>query len=93
MLALAHHIEDLVERGVLLDYADAARRLGLTRARMSQVMDLLVLAPRIQDAILAGSLRETERTLRRVARVTGWDQQCDAQSRGRCLDNDLASVD
>ena len=31
MLALAHHIEDLVERGVLLDYADAARRLGLAR--------------------------------------------------------------
>src|SRR6266850_591084 len=37
MLALAHHVEALVEDGVLADYAAAARLLGVTRARMSQV--------------------------------------------------------
>lgn len=75
MLALAHHIEDLVERGVLRDYADAARRLGLTRARMSQVMDLLMLAPEIQEGIVTGELRVTERGLRRVAQTDQWNHQ------------------
>ena len=40
MLALAHHVERLIEAGELTGYADAARGLGLTRARLTQVMNL-----------------------------------------------------
>ena len=46
---LALHVEWLIEDGELEDYADAARALGLTRARLTQVMNLLLLAPKIQS--------------------------------------------
>jgi len=75
MLALAHLIERLVEAGDLKDYADAARRFGLSRARVSQVLDLTLLAPRIQEAVLAGPVVVAERRLRNVARIPIWSQQ------------------
>ena len=74
-LALAHHVERLVEAGELAGYAEAARALGLTRARLTQVMNLLLLAPEIQEAILLGDMRATERSLRRVVREPVWAQQ------------------
>ncbi len=75
MLALAHHIERLVEAGELADYAAAARALGLTRARLTQVMSLLLLAPEIQERLLVGDLVVTERSLRAVLRVPEWAEQ------------------
>ena len=35
-LALAHHVDAAIERGDLASYAEAADRLGLTRARTSR---------------------------------------------------------
>lgn len=52
MLALAHKIQDAIDRGVVRDRAEVARRLGLTRARVTQIMDLLLLAPDLQEALL-----------------------------------------
>ena len=75
MLALAHHVERLVEAGELESYAAVARMLGLTRARMTQVMDLLLLAPEIQEGILTGGLRASERALRRAVGESAWEQQ------------------
>ena len=75
MFALAHHVERLVEAGELAGYAEAARALGLTRARLTQVMNLLLLAPEIQERVLAGELRGTERSLRRAALESDWDSQ------------------
>ncbi len=43
MLALASHIEHLVDQGAIKDYAHAAMLLGITRLRMTQVMNLLTL--------------------------------------------------
>ncbi len=37
MLALAHYVERLVDQGAVKSYADAARQLGVSRARMSQI--------------------------------------------------------
>ena len=74
-LALAHHVERLVEAGELAGYAEAAQALGVTRARLTQVMNLLLLAPEIQEAVMAGQLRVTERSLRRVVREPVWAQQ------------------
>ncbi|MFO1052239.1 MAG: hypothetical protein U1F36_08500 [Planctomycetota bacterium] len=51
-LALAHLIERLIELGMLRDYADAAERLGLTRARLTQVMDMLLLPIAEQEQLL-----------------------------------------
>lgn len=80
-LTLAHRIKALVRAGELRDYADAARRLGLTRARVTQLMNLLLLAPTIQEAILdlplvtAGRDPISERRLRPIVAVPDWNQQ------------------
>ena len=75
VLALAHFIERQVEAGELTGYAEAARGLGLTRARLTQVMNLLLLAPEIQGQVLLGRLDWTERRLRHVVRETSWRRQ------------------
>lgn len=74
-LALAHRIEALVEDGVLHDYAAAARMFGLTRGRMTQVMNLLLLAPEIQERSLLGTLAAPERRLRLALRSADWEAQ------------------
>ena len=73
-LALAHHVERLIEDGVLKDYAEAARLLGITRARMTQVTNLLNLSPRVQEAIVTGTLMLSERELRDVVRRVEWGE-------------------
>ncbi len=70
MLALAHHVEDLVEGGVLVSYAQAAAGLGITRARLAQVVRLLDLSPRVEVAIVLGETDVSERRLRGVAGET-----------------------
>ncbi len=52
LLALAHRFQKMVESGTVTDYAALARLGHVTRARMSQIMSLLHLAPDIQEAIL-----------------------------------------
>ncbi len=51
-LALAYFIEREIEAGRIRDYAEAARRLGMSRARMRYVMDLLGLVTSVQETIL-----------------------------------------
>ena len=75
MLALAHHVERLIETGELESYSAAAHALGLTRARLTQVMNLLLLAPAIQARILLGRLDASERALRVVGAEADWDRQ------------------
>ena len=81
LLALAHTIDGKVRTGEFKDLADAARRLGLTRARVSQITNLLLLAPEIQAAILdlspAGRGRDqiTERQLRPIVAEPDWNEQ------------------
>ena len=83
ILALAHKIDEMVRSGQFRDYADAARRLGLTRARLSQITNLLLLAPGIQEAILdlqpvtSGRDLVSERQLRSVVAEVEWDKQLD----------------
>ncbi len=77
LLALAHHVQRLIDAGRIADRAEVARRLHWTRARVSQVMDLLLLAPDIQETVLfleAGT-RVTERALRAVVRREDWREQ------------------
>ena len=77
LLALAHHVQRLIDAGRIADRAEVARRLRWTRARVSQVMDLLLLAPDTQEAVLfldAGS-HVTERALRAVVRHEDWREQ------------------
>ncbi len=52
MLALAHKIQQMIDRGCAGGQAAAAARLGLTRARVSQFMDLTLLPVARQEEIL-----------------------------------------
>ena len=75
MLALAHLIERRVESGELKDYAEAARTLGISRARMTQIMNLLVLSPKVQEAVLLGNGRRSERNVRDILGKPSWQHQ------------------
>jgi ParB-like chromosome segregation protein Spo0J len=80
MLALAHTLEAAIRTGKLRDQAEAARRLGLTRARMTQLLALLQLAPDLQERVLCleavdGREPVTERDLRPVTRALCWADQ------------------
>ena len=74
-LALAHHVEALIANGELAGLADAAKRLGLTRARMTQIADMTLLAPEIQSAIALGEVSPNDRQLRAVLRHPIWIEQ------------------
>src|SRR5262245_21972611 len=52
LMALALRFEELVRSGVVRDYAELARLGQVSRARMTQIMNLLHLAPDIQEQIL-----------------------------------------
>lgn len=75
MLALAYFIEKTIEDGTLADYAHAARVLQLSRARLSQVLNLKLLAPSIQAQILTGEIQTWERVLRKVLQTPVWKEQ------------------
>ena len=51
-MALAIHFQDMIQRREARDYADLARLGCLTRERMSQIMELVWLAPDIQQDIV-----------------------------------------
>lgn len=80
-LALAHEIERRIRTGAIKDLADAARAFGLTRARVTQIANLTLLAPAIQEEILAmpkvtaGRDPITERTLRAIVASAVWSKQ------------------
>jgi|SRR5579871_1406810 len=81
LLALAHHFEQLLQTGAVEDYAGLARLGHVSRARITQIMNLLDLAPRIQERLLgmdrnAGAADWiTERDLRRIVGEVRWDRQ------------------
>ncbi|MCH7781130.1 MAG: hypothetical protein IH848_09800 [Acidobacteria bacterium] len=86
LLGLAHRIDGMIRDGELDDLADAARRLNLTRARVTQITNLLLLAPEIQAAILdlppitEGRDPITERQLRVIVTRPDWADQISAWS-------------
>jgi hypothetical protein len=92
MLAVAHKIRRAIERGELRDQAEAARRLGLTRARLTQILDLTLLAPNLQEEILflkviGGVEPLRERALRGVVRVSQWAAQRAVDPPGRHIES------
>lgn len=77
MLALAYLVELEIESGRCRDYVAAAERLGITRARMTQIANLATLSPEIQELVLTNDLDATERDLREIATEIGWENQID----------------
>lgn len=81
LMALAIRLDGLIRDGVVADQAELARLGHVSRARLTQVMNLLCLAPDIQEAILFLPATErgrdgvTEKQLRPIAATPSWSKQ------------------
>jgi hypothetical protein len=81
LLALAHRFKSLLQDGVVRDYAELGRLGHVTRARVSQIMALLFLAPDLQEEILflaptvQGRDRVQMRHLLPITAVVDWKKQ------------------
>ena len=78
MLALGHRIDREVRDGLFKDQATAARHYGLTRARVTQLLNLTLLAPAIQEKIIDSGQGLSERALRSIAANPVWQLQIQA---------------
>lgn len=81
LMALAIHCDRLVRSGEVKDFAEVARLAGITRARMSQITNLLNLAPEIQEELLylprvtSGRDPVGEQHLRAITLLSNWEEQ------------------
>lgn len=81
LMALAIRFDQLLQEGQVADQSELARLAHVTQPRMTQIMNLLHLAPDIQEELLnlppveVGADPITERDLRPLARLVGWQQQ------------------
>lgn len=81
LMALAIRFDNLIQAGEVTDYADLARLGRVTRARVTQIMNLLMLAPDIQEEILfmprvsIGRDPVHLRQLQPIALVPDWRKQ------------------
>src|SRR5689334_11261346 len=81
LLALAIRLEQLVQARVIVNYAALAALGHVSRARVTQILNLLLLAPDIQEALLF--LPPTERgrdpihlrQLQPLAQIADWGKQ------------------
>ena len=81
LMALAIRFDALLRDGIVADQAELARLGHVTRARLTQIMNLLQLAPDIQEALLflpetvRGRDPISERDLRSIAATPSWKKQ------------------
>jgi len=81
LMALAIRFGDLMRSGEVTSYAELARLGRVTRARMTQVMAILGLAPDLQEEVLflprtvKGRDRVQLRHLLPIATLSDWRQQ------------------
>ncbi|WP_197534915.1 hypothetical protein [Symmachiella dynata] len=81
LMALAVRFEGLLNDGVVANQAELATLGHVSRARVTQIMNLLNLAPDIQEELLflppveQGKDTLTERDLRAIVAVADWRKQ------------------
>ncbi|MGH2271887.1 hypothetical protein ACQ9LF_08815 [Anaerohalosphaeraceae bacterium U12dextr] len=81
LMALAIHFDKMIQSGGLFDYAELSLLGHVSRARVTQIMNLLLLAPDIQEQILflppiaRGHDPISERHLRPIVAKCDWSGQ------------------
>lgn len=81
LMALAIRYEQMLNDGVVQSQTELAELLHVSQPRITQIMNLLHLAPEIQEELLclvgvgAGRFWATERDLREVVQHLDWDHQ------------------
>jgi DNA invertase Pin-like site-specific DNA recombinase len=88
LLALALKFEGLIHQGVIKDYAELARLGQVSRARVTQIMNLLNLSVDIQEEILdwtassSGTESIPETTIRALSSEVSWSRQRELWKQG-----------
>ncbi len=95
ILALARKYERMVNSRKVESFTDLAMKSGLTKARISQLMDLTLLAPDLQRVIMRlqstdGIEPVTERGIRKLVNVVGWGEQ--RREWGRMISGSLSPL-
>lgn len=81
LMALAIRFQKLLDDGEIASMSELARLTHVTQPRMTQIMNLLHLAPDIQEELLSlpfvrsGEDPITERDLRPITRMRDWRKQ------------------
>jgi hypothetical protein len=81
LMALAIRFDGLLRDGVVADQSELARLARVTQPRMTQILNLLHLAPDLQEQVLflppvvAGKDRTHERMLRPLCGEVEWERQ------------------
>lgn len=81
LLALAHRLQGLLDDGCVRNQAELAAISHVTRARLTQLLNLLLLAPDVQEEILhlppvrRGRDPICEADLRPIVAFPTWDEQ------------------
>ena len=78
LLALALKMEEMIQEGAVKNYSELARRGQVSAARITQVMNLLHLAPDVQEQVLLGHTadhRLRESAVRKLSTVVLWSEQ------------------
>ncbi len=81
LMALAYHFENLIEQGGVYSQTDLAQLGHVSRARVTQIMNMLHLAPDIQAEILflppitQGREPIPETKIRPIIREVCWERQ------------------
>jgi hypothetical protein len=79
LMALAIRMQNLIRAGGIADYSALAQLGHVSRARITQIMNLLLLAPNIQEQILflpstrSNPVHLTQ--LQPIAQIPDWNQQ------------------
>lgn len=78
-LILAYQIDQIIADGQAKDFTQAAQWLNMTKARLSQIMGLINLAPAIQEEILlTDSIKTRKISVQQILPITAesdWNQQ------------------
>jgi hypothetical protein len=80
-MALAIRFDQLIQDGTVTDQAELARLGHVSRARLTQIMNLLNLAPDLQEVVLhlrpvsQGRGAISERSIRPIAATPNWQKQ------------------
>jgi DNA invertase Pin-like site-specific DNA recombinase len=80
LLALALKMEQMIQEGTIKNHSELAHLGRVSPARITQVMNLLYLAPDIQEEILVGKGHESwlrESAIRKLSGVVLWSEQRD----------------
>jgi hypothetical protein len=75
LLALAHKFQAMLDSGEVDSMAQLAKLGRVSRARITQIMDVLLLAPDIQEQVLFGNVSMLLRELFAVVRRVRWSEQ------------------